>query len=273
MPLNSRTKVVPERGGLGLVEAPWSGQEGLFAGTTTRAGGCSEFPFDDGCGGPGLNLAHHVGDETPKVQANHLRLLRLLPAPALWLNQVHGADVAEVVEGGEVSPTADAAVTEMPGQVLAIMTADCLPVLLVDRKAGVVGAAHAGWRGLAAGVLTNTITAMERLGASPGSIDAWIGPAIGKTAFEVGAEVPAAFAESKAFTRVESMDFFQKMAGHPGKWLGDLPGLASAQMVSAGLATVTGGEHCTVNDARFYSYRRDGRTGRMVSLIWWTPDD
>lgn len=272
--MNSQTWAAPDRARLPFIEAPWSDQLSLFAGTTTRAGGCSEPPFDDGSGGPGLNLAHHVGDEATAVAANRALLSRLLPTPAFWLNQIHGTDVidasgwpAVVSEPAGAPPNADAAVTRTPGQVLAIMTADCLPVLLVDRDAGVIGAAHAGWRGLAAGVLTNTMAAMEELGASSGSIDAWIGPAIGPTAFEVGAEVPAAFAESASFRNVESGDFFRKKVDRAGKWLGDLPGLAAAQMLSAGIGTVTGGEHCTVRDARFYSYRRDGQTGRMVSLI------
>lgn len=272
--MNSRTTGAPDRFRLPFIAAPWSGEQGLFAATTTRVGGCSESPFDNGRGGRGLNLALHVGDQVAAVAANRSLLSDLLPAPAFWLNQIHGTDVIDatglptaIAGPAGQPPTADAAVSKTPGQVLAIMTADCLPVLLVDRNAGVIGAAHAGWRGLAAGILTNTVTAMELLGASPGSIDAWIGPAIGQTAFEVGTEVPAAFTASAVFRKIETNDFFRKMADRPGKWLGDLPGLAKAQMMSVGVATVTGGRHCTVSDGRFYSYRRDGQTGRMVSLI------
>jgi len=201
--------------------------------------------------------------------------MAVLPSPPLWLNQVHGADVIVASEQSVTlndaccdAPTADAAVSNRQQQVLAIMTADCLPVLFADRLAGVIGAAHAGWRGLAAGVLPATITKMIELGAQRDKIDAWIGPAIGPAAFEVGEEVPEAFRIASTFVMVDTSDYFVPIRGDSDKWLGNLPGLAQAQMKADGLINVTDARCCTVEDRRFYSYRRDGQTGRMASLIW-----
>ena len=271
-----------DRLGLTLILPAWSGDRGVYAATTNRMGGNSRPPFDDGRGQGGLNLADHVGDEVDAVAANRERLSQLLPGPVVWLNQVHGIEVLclpkmspaareallAATTATKTAPIADAAVTDEPGRVLAIMTADCLPVLLCDPDAGVAGAAHAGWRGLSAGVLPATISAMCELGARAESIKAWIGPAIGAQAFEVGAEVPAAFRSSPSFSGLEISAFFQPKPGNGDKSLGDLPGLAIAQLGAAGLVSISAAPHCTVQDERLFSYRRDGQTGRMASFIW-----
>lgn len=220
---------------------------------TTRAGGVSVGPYAS------LNLGTHVGDDAKAVAANRARLLLHVPSSPRWLEQVHGVAVvdASVVTG---VPVADAAFTRQPGVVCAVMTADCLPVLLCDEAGSVVAVAHAGWRGLHAGVIEATIAAM---GVAPSSLMAWLGPAIGPTAFEVGDEVRAAFVGVAS----EDAAAFQAHAG--GKWLADLYALARARLARAGVLKVTGGEYCTYREPeKFFSYRRDGVTGRMASLIW-----
>lgn len=221
---------------------------------TTRAGGVSTAPYDS------LNLGDHVGDDPRSVAANRARLAAALPGAPVWLSQVHGvavADAAEVPPG--VVPQADAAVAARAGVVCAVLTADCLPVLLCDRAGTVVGAAHAGWRGLAGRVIERTVEAMRtRTGAD---LTAWLGPAIGPASFEVGEEVRAAFAHLPA----SSADF---MPRPNGKYLADIYALARKALAGCGVDSVAGGEWDTVRDARFYSYRRDGVTGRMASAIW-----
>lgn len=235
---------------------------GVRALCTLRAGGASLGPYGDGEGGGGCNLGTHVGDDPGAVARNRAALRALLPAEPAWLAQVHGATVAEAarVEG---VPEADAGVTAAPGVVCAILTADCLPVLLADRRGRVVGAAHAGWRGLAAGVLQNTARAMRAAGA--GEIVAWLGPAIGPKRFEVGAEVREVFVSQRA----DAADGFAPVAGKSDKFLADIYLLARQALAEEGVTSVSGGGFCTVADARrFYSYRRDGRTGRMAALVW-----
>lgn len=182
-----------------------------------------------------------------------------LPSAPCWLKQVHGTAVARP-GAGECGAVADAAVTTAPGTVLAIRTADCLPVLLCDRGGTVVGAAHAGWRGMAAGVIEATVAAMA---VEPGGIVAWLGPAIGQQAFEVGPEVRAAFVD---------LDPGAESAFRPGtgdRYHADLVALARRRLRATGITRISGGEWCTATDvARFYSYRRDGETGRMASLVW-----
>ena len=238
--------------------------------STLRSGGCSVAPYDDGQGGGGLNLGVHVGDEPDAVAANRARLRALLPAEPVWLTQVHGTtvvDAAQVIAQLEGAVQADASIATRAGVVCVIMTADCMPVLLADAQGKVVGAAHAGWRGLAGGVLEATVAAMRAAGA--GELSAWLGPGIGPAHFEVGAEVPAAFAHLGA----GAGDAFEPLAGKPGKFLGDLPQLARLALAKVGVATVHGGTDCTVSDAsRFYSFRRDRVTGRMASLVWIRPD-
>jgi YfiH family protein len=230
--------------------------------STTRRGGLSAAPYGDDNGG-GLNLGLHVGDDPNTVMRNRALLQARLPGAPVWLNQVHGAHVVDAAAVSGI-PDADASIATRPGVVCAIMTADCLPVLFADRAGAVVGAAHAGWRGLAQGVLQNTVMRMREAGA--GEITAWLGPAIGPRAFEVGAEVRAAFADADpaaaaAFT-----------AQADGKYLADIYLLARRALAGCGVQEVSGGRLCTVGDAaRFYSYRRDRVTGRMASLIWIRP--
>jgi len=223
---------------------------------TTRHGGVSAGPYAS------LNLGDHVGDDAQAVAENRRRVAAGLPASPLWLTQVHGSTVLDAgrktVTGR--APEADAAFSRRSGVVCAVMTADCLPVLFCDQAATVVAAAHAGWRGLHAGVLEQTVAAM----ACPGErLLAWLGPAIGPAAFEVGDEVRSAFVSAHA----ESDAAFKAL--RPGKWLLDIYLLARQALARVGVSAVYGGDCCTVQDAgRFFSYRRDGVTGRMASLIW-----
>jgi len=234
--------------------------------STTRLGGVSHSPYDDGLGkgGGGLNLGLHVGDDPLAVAENRKRLATLLPSEPVWLDQVHGTTVVDAAEARGL-PQADASFSTEPGLVCAIMTADCLPVLLCDRQGAVVGAAHAGWRGLAAGVLENTVAAMRAVGDA--HISAWLGPAIGPHRFEVGKDVREAFAdldpEADAAFRAKDGP-----SGQSGKFLADLYQLARIKLAREGVTQVYGGGRCTHDEAMFYSYRRDRTTGRMASLIW-----
>ncbi len=232
----------------------WPAPSWVRAVTTTRAGGVSTGPYAS------FNLATHVEDD-PVAVAENRRLLRAslaLPAEPLWLTQVHGRGI---VEAGSAAADAegDGAVGRMPGQVCAVLTADCLPVLLCDRAGTCVAAVHAGWRGLAAGVVE---AAVQTMGLPASSLIAWLGPAIGPHAFEVGADVRDTFIARDPM----AAGAFQP---HGERWHADLYQLARRQLVCLGIAAVSGGEWCTHTDVeRFYSYRRDGRTGRMATLIW-----
>ncbi len=242
-----------------FIEPDWPAPGGVLGLSTTREGGCSAAPFAS------LNLGHHVGDDPVAVAANRRLLLQHMPADSSiqWLDQVHGVRVATATRSGQ-TPEADASICRQPGVACAVLTADCLPVLLCDRGGTVVAAAHAGWRGLVAGVLEATIEAM----AVPGpDLLAWLGPAIGPAHFEVGLEVREQFlrqnrAASKAFTASPL---------RPGHFLADLYQLARLRLQAAGVAAVYGAQNCTYAESgRFYSYRRDGQTGRMASLIMLT---
>jgi hypothetical protein len=223
-----------------------------------RNGGVSATPFAD------FNLAAHVGDDPASVAENRrrLRVAHELPAEPLWLEQVHGREVA-IHDGRHAAggiPRADAAVAFEPRQVCVVMTADCLPVVVADRDGTRVGIAHAGWRGLAGGVLEATITA---LAVPPGTLHAWLGPAIGPEAFEVGDEVRTAFVDQDA----ASAEAFHR--NEHGRWFADLYALARRRLEGLGVASVSGGGLCTLGDEQhFFSYRRDGRTGRMATLAW-----
>jgi YfiH family protein len=222
---------------------------------TTRAGGVSQGPWAS------FNLGDHVGDDPSHVAANRVRLRGQLPAEPVWLRQVHSARVVEL--GREPDPEADAVFTHESGQACAVLTADCLPVLFCDRAGSVVAAAHAGWRGLAGGVLESTVAAMQ---VAPEGILAWMGAAIGPQAFEVGDDVRVAFIDQHPEAAAA---FLPHPAGLPGKWLADIYRLARIRLQRAGVEAVHGGGHCTFNEAdRFYSYRRDGVTGRMAALVW-----
>jgi YfiH family protein len=228
---------------------------------TTRNGGTSAPPFDS------MNLATHVGDDRATVLSNRRRLRKHLPAEPCWLEQVHGT---LAVEAGAVSNTtrADACIARGPAQVCAVMIADCLPVLLCDREGTTVAAAHAGWRGLSAGVLESTVAAMER---APAQLLAYLGPAIGPQAFEVQADVLDAFTRQDARARLCFRDR-PVATGSPRKWLADLYGLARQRLARVGVEAVYGGSACTFSEpARFFSHRRDGRTGRQAALVWLAP--
>ncbi|CAN7382406.1 peptidoglycan editing factor PgeF [Pseudoduganella sp. LjRoot289] len=253
------------------LEPYWPGlPANIGALATTRRGGVSPAPYDDGQGGGGLNLGIHVGDQPHNVARNRALLAAHLPDQPLWLNQVHGV---AVVDAGKVRPdsvpTADASIARMRNTVCAVLTADCLPVLFCDTTGTVVGAAHAGWRGLADGVLQETTRAMREAGA--GEIMAWLGVAIGPVRFEVGNDVLQAFLKWAPDEQAEKevRAAVVPIAGKPGKYLADLYALARSVLRRDGVTNIAGGEYCTVsNSGRFYSYRRDGVTGRQASLIW-----
>ena len=246
---------------MALEQPAWPLPAGVTALTSTRDGGVSAAPFAS------LNLARHVGDEPAAVDENRARLAAALPAGASvrWLSQVHGTRVLD--DGGDASQPADAAVSRRPGIACAVLTADCLPVLLCSADGAVVAAAHAGWRGLAEGVLEATIAAMA---VDPAELSAWLGPAIGPRAFEVGPEVREAFAAQWPGTRAALDAAFRP--GRDDRLHADLHALAGARLAAAGVRACYRDARCTASDpGRFYSYRRDGETGRMVSLILIKP--
>jgi hypothetical protein len=236
----------------------WPAPPGVRAAFSLRDGGVSAGPWAS------LNLGNHVGDDPAAVRENRRRLREALALPGepRWLEQVHGVAVSRDV-AATVPPVADAFVTERVGVVATVMVADCIPVLFCDRGGGVVAAAHAGWRGLLAGVLENTVQAM---GVDPDRLLAWLGPAIGPARFEVGPEVREAFLQS-----TPGEDAAARFVPSPaGRWLCDLPGLARDRLSRLGVGAVSGGQHCTASDAgRFFSHRRDApRTGRMAAVVW-----
>lgn len=246
----------------GFLPPQWPVPPRVCAAVSMRdAPGVSAAPF-----GP-CNLGARSGDDPVAVAANRAALVSALALPSapLWLQQVHGTQVADadaVAAGDE--PRADAAVTRVPGRVLAILTADCLPVLFACDDGAVVAAAHAGWRGLAAGVLEATLDA---LAAPPANVLAWLGPAIGAASYEVGEEVRAAFVDRDAGAAAAFAPT------RPGHWRCDLEALARRRLGAAGVTRVHGGGFDTFADARFHSYRRDGvRSGRFASLVWIAPD-
>lgn len=230
--------------------------------STTRIGGCSLTPYDS------FNLALHTDDETDRVLRNRVVLREYfhLPAEPVWLNQVHGNQVVllENLPGPSVTIDADASLTRQAGRVCAVMTADCLPVFLSDREGSVVAIAHAGWKGLLAGVITETVEAMA---VEPGEVLVWLGPAIGEQAFIVGGEVRQAFEEKDARYLAA---FRPESENH---WLCDIYQLARIELSMLGIEHVYGGGLCTYTDEKqFYSYRRDGaETGRMAHCIWIEP--
>ncbi len=236
----------------------WPAPANVRALVTTRHGGVSAGPYAS------LNLGDHVGDD-PAAVAENRRLLRArLPAEPVWLKQVHGKQCCDAAAcsnaKGNPPPEADAAFSRTPGVVCAVLTADCLPILLCDTAGTVVAAAHAGWRGLAAGVIEATVAAM---GVPGEDLLAWLGPAIGPRHFEVGGEVRDVFSAhdpqaARAF-----------VARPDGKWLCDIYLLARQRLADLGVCRITSADFCTVRDTQqFFSYRRDGATGRMASLIW-----
>ncbi len=245
----------PDRNGLEWIEPDWPAPARVRAVITTRRGGASAAPYDS------FNLADHVGDAPDAVHRNRERLREGLGLPSAphWLEQVHGCDVAEA-DGREDLCRADAATATRPGRVCAVLTADCLPLLICNRRGSRVAAVHAGWRGLAAGVLEATLETFED---APSDLLVWLGPAIGPAAFEVGPEV------REAFLAIHPADDACFAPNRPGHWLADIYQLARNRLQRLGVGYVGGGDYCTVSEPeRFFSYRRDGVTGRMASLIW-----
>ncbi|CQJ62018.1 purine nucleoside phosphorylase YfiH [Yersinia rohdei] len=238
-----------------LIFPDWPIPAGVKACSTTRHGGISEFPYDS------LNLGTHVGDIAANVVANRQCLVEQagLPQMPVWLEQVHGTRVLHL-DGAAISDLqADAVYSRVAGQVCAVMTADCLPVLFCSLAGDEVAAAHAGWRGLCAGVLEQTLAQFT---AAPSSIIAWLGPAIGPHQFEVGEEVKQAFINIDAQSAAAFTPFGTQ-------YLADIYLLARLRLQALGIHAIYGGDRCTVSEKQqFFSYRRDGITGRMASLVW-----
>lgn len=235
-----------------LIRPDWPAPPRVQTLVTTRTGGVSAAPYAS------LNLASHVGDDPNSVQRNRTLLREYLPADPLWLEQVHGRTVVQASDA-RLLPMADASFTRQSGTVCAVMTADCLPVLFCDRDATVVAAAHAGWRGLANGVLEATVGAMN---CEVRELMVWLGPAIGPDAFEVGEDVYRTFTDLHG----DAAPAFKRRGE---KWLTDIYALARLRLEQIGLTQIYGSGYCTFQDhERFFSYRRDGVTGRMASLIW-----
>jgi hypothetical protein len=231
----------------------WPAPLNVKALQTTRAGGFSSAPYDS------FNLGDHVGDAPLAVERNRMLLNRLLPSEPVWLNQMHGTVVADA-DRASCLPQADACIARHRASVCVVMTADCLPILLCDTQGSVVAVAHAGWKGLAAGVIEATVKSMD---VAPENITAWLGPAISQDAFEVGDEVRAAFA---AIQPQASSAF---IPGKSGKWFADLYALARLRLNALGITRIYGGGSCTFRERdRYFSYRRDGATGRMGTFIW-----
>ena len=231
----------------------WPAPKNIKAATTTRTGGYSQSPFDS------FNLASHVEDDTNAVAKNRKSLMEELglPSEPVWLEQVHSA---VAIDASNKNHKADASVTAQAGTVCAAMTADCLPVLFCNKQGTQVAAAHAGWRGLADGILESTI---DMINSQPDELMAWMGPAIGPEIFEVGDEVRDAFIN---YLPQAEQAFKQTISGH---WLADIYLLARQRLEQKGVTHLYGGSFCTYTEKeRFYSYRRDGKTGRMASLIW-----
>lgn len=241
---------------LPVIRADWPAPASVRAFCTTRAGGVSQGSYSS------LNLGDHVGDSPSAVATNRHRVVSRLALPAMpcWLRQVHGIAVADL-RGTAPRPEADAAWTSRQGQVCAVLTADCLPLLLCDSGGSAVAAVHAGWRGLASGVVAHSL---RQFPVPAKRIMAWLGPAISQDEFEVGGEVRAAFVGDDP----GAADCFVE-GGTPGKFHADLYALARRQLQALGIHAIYGGDFCTYGDAeRFFSFRRDGQCGRMASLIW-----
>lgn len=265
-----------------VLRPEWSVSPRVRALVTTRNGGVSLPPFGtwrdgvDGAGG--LNLGRKSGDDPAHVEANRARLMKLTARDeAAWLAQVHGAavvnadDVLAATQRGEPLMQADASVTDRTGTICVVMIADCMPVLLCDPQGRAVGAAHAGWRGLASGVVENTAQRVASLAGTDMSVlHAYLGPCIGPQAFEVGPDVRDAFMKGVGGAQRDIVaSAFVEPPLNAGKFLADLPRLARWRLAQIGITNVTGGDHCTVTEReRFYSYRRDRETGRMAALIW-----
>jgi YfiH family protein len=237
-----------------VIPADWPAPPGVLAYATTRHGGVSTGAYAS------LNLAAHVGDDPAAVAANRARLRAMLALPSepCWLEQVHGTDVLEIDRGA--GGPADAAITAQAGRVLAVLTADCLPVVLATTAGNRVGIAHAGWRGLSAGVLERTVAAMA---CPPAALVAWVGPAISAAAYEVGPEV------RESFLTVDPGSAAAFVPNARNRWQADLAALARRRLAQLGIASVHGGRLCTYGSPEsFYSHRRQAPCGRMATLVW-----
>lgn len=238
----------------------WALPAAVGACMSTRSGGVSTGPFSS------LNLGDHVGDDAADVAENRRRWHSSMGADPCWLRQIHGTAVVDAAAlRGRPAAQADASWSTVPGVACVVLVADCLPLLMAAPNGRAVAAAHAGWRGLAGGVIENTLDALTRAaGCSSAEIDVWIGPGIGPRRFEVGADVVAAFGPACSARFVASA----RADGTP-RWLADLPGLARDRLERCGVHRVSGGTWCTFeDDSRFFSFRRDGLTGRMAAAIW-----
>lgn len=247
---------------LRLITPNWPAPDNIRAYSTTRGGGVSEGVFAS------LNLAAHVKDVPEHVEQNRtiLRQALSLPSEPAWLNQVHGRGVVDAASAGP-APDADASYSDQPGAVCVVMTADCLPVLMCNRQGNKVAAAHAGWRGLAEGVIEATIDTLQ---VAPSDLMVWLGPAIGPDAFEVGPEVRERFIDELEASESAFLAGSDKTpAVRQGHYLADIYQLARCRLSRLGIDAVYGGEFCTWSDAdQFFSFRRDGKTGRQASMIW-----
>jgi polyphenol oxidase len=235
----------------------WDAPSRVRAVSTTRAGGVSGGEYAS------LNLGLSSGDEPDRVRRNRELLRASLPGDPPYLRQMHGIDVADLDVPAEGQRTADAATTAVAGTVAGVLTADCMPLLLTDGRGTRVAAVHAGWRGMAAGVIERAVAAF---GAEPTALHAWMGPTISRDAFEVGPEV------REAFVAADAAAAGAFAAGKPGKYMADLYALARQRLARAGVRRVSGGNFCTFHEApRFFSYRRVARSGRMGTFIWIEP--
>lgn len=243
---------------ISVIRANWPAPPNVHALCTTRKGGVSEGDYS------AFNLAYHVEDQADHVEQNRQQLIRdlNLPNPPLWLNQVHGTEVAHHSALPQIVIDADASYSTQANHVCAVMTADCLPILICNKRGTKVAAAHAGWRGLANGVIEASV---QKLDENPDELLVWLGPAIGPQSFEVGEEVRRAFIHDLPMTAGAFI------ANKPQHYLADLYQIARLRLHRMGIKNVYGGDFCTYIDSdQFYSYRRDGKTGRQVSLIWFT---
>ena len=250
---------------MSFIYPQWHAPQSVKTRVSTRIGGVSKQPFDT------FNLGDHVGDLASNVLLNRAIFSKALPTEPLWLKQTHSTLVS-TPQSRQLSLgapfQADAAVSNIPDEVLVIMTADCLPVLFTNSSGTVIGAAHAGWRGLCAGVLENTIAELINISdnKNPADVMAWLGPAIGPDAFEVGEDVVSAFADS-GFAIPQNA--FKSIPNKAGKFLADIYQLAIVRLEACGITMISGGQYCTVKDKEhFFSYRREGQTGRFASAIW-----
>ncbi len=253
-----------------IIQADWGAPDNIRTLITTRLGGFSNLPYES------FNLALHVGDDPQSVKQNRNRLQALLPSQPKWLNQIHSSRIIDAADP-ELQPDADGSIATQKNIVSVVMTADCLPVLICNRQGSAVAALHAGWRGLLEGILEQGAEQLLKLSAChKEDILVWLGPAIGPDYFEVGEEVRQAFlarAQARGRSHYELIDrcFVKHTKSSVGqnKYLADIYQLARVRLSATGVDNISGGHYCTYSEAdKFYSYRRDGVTGRMASMIW-----